>query len=249
MFGLPQKKCAYYNSEYCKFSRKETGCKNYHAKEICKVTKCRDKKCQERHSKECRFQEECRFQLGCSYKHTKPEPKQNVSEEVKSLIEDVDTLKKEIVNLKDENDIKINNLVKVQLAELKEIRNENEKLKVNLNLSQESFDVALRSKDVELDNLRRRIKEEKDIVSAQLLEVRKQNQILKNKLSNDNKAAELKLITKEEELKNALTKNIEHEQAIKILKEQLSTNPEYLNVTLASKDAKIIQAHKVIERI
>ena len=79
--------------------------------------------------------------------------------------------------------------------------------------------------------------------------MRNQNQILKNKLSNDNKAAELKLISKEEELNNALTKNIEHEQAIKILKEQLSTNPEYLNVTLASKDAKIIQAHKVIERI
>jgi hypothetical protein len=88
--------------------------------------------------------------------------------------------------------------------------------------------------------------------------VRKQNQILKNKLSNDNKAAELKLISKEEELNNALTKNIEHEQAIKILKEQLSTNfshklssrnTEYLNVTLASKDTKIIQAHKVIERI
>ena len=50
--------------------------------------------------------------------------------------------------------------------------------------------------------------------------MRKQNQILKNKLSNDNKAAELKLISKEEELNNALTKNIEHEQAIKILKEQ-----------------------------
>ena len=88
--------------------------------------------------------------------------------------------------------------------------------------------------------------------------MRKQNQILKNKLSNDNKAAKLKLISKEEELNNALTKNIEHEQAIKILKEQLSTNfsyklssrnPEYLNVTLASKDTKIIQAHKVIERI
>ena len=88
--------------------------------------------------------------------------------------------------------------------------------------------------------------------------MRKQNQILKNKVSNDNKAAEVKLISKEEELNNALTKNIEHEQAIEILKEQLSTNfiyklssrnPEYLNVTLDSKDTKIIQAHKVIERI
>ena len=156
MFGLPQKKCAYHNSGYCKFSRKETGCKNYHPKEICKVTKCRDKKCQERHPKECRFQEECQFQLCCSYKHTKPEPKQNVSEEIKSLIEDVDTLKTEMVNFKVENYIHINNLVKVQLAELEEIRNENEKLKVNLNLSQESFDVALRSKDVDLDNLRRK---------------------------------------------------------------------------------------------
>ena len=125
MSGLPQKKCAYYNSGFCKFARKETGSKNYHPKETCKVTKYRDKKCQERHPKECRFQEECRFQLGCSYKHSKPEPKQNVSEEIKSLIEDVDTLKKEIVNLKVETYIKISNPVIVQLAELEEITNEN----------------------------------------------------------------------------------------------------------------------------
>ena len=62
--------------------------------------------------------------LDSSYNHTKPEPRQNVSKEIKSLIKDVDTLKKKIVNLKVENDIKINILVKVQLAELEEIRNE-----------------------------------------------------------------------------------------------------------------------------
>ena len=33
------------------------------------------------------------------------------------------------------------------------MRNKNEKPKVNINLSQESFDVAICSKDVELENL------------------------------------------------------------------------------------------------
>ena len=52
--------------------------------------------------------------------------------------------------LKDENHIKINNLVKVQLAELDKIRNGNVKLIQCSQLTKESFNVALVSKDEEL---------------------------------------------------------------------------------------------------
>ena len=116
MSGLPQIKCKYYNSGYCKFSRKESGCKKYHPTYICKITKCKDKTCRNRHPKVCRFKEECRFQLHCSYTHSKPEYKRNTSKEIKSLTEHVDNLKKEISILKVENYMKINSLVKVQLG-------------------------------------------------------------------------------------------------------------------------------------
>ena len=92
-------------------------------------------------------------------------------------------------------------------------------------LIKESSKVKLAAKEEDLTQAIQIIiqKEEKDNVSAELLEVRKENWIIKNKLSNDNKAAEVKLISKEEELTNALTKNIEHEQALQILKEHSST--------------------------
>ena len=144
MSGLPQKKCPYYNTGYCKFARKESGCKNYHPKNVCKVTKCRDKTCPDRHPKVCRFKEECRFQLCCSYNHSTPEQNQNACEEITSLTEAVNIVKKEIDTLKDKNHIQNNNIVKVQLAELDKIRNENVKLTQSSQLTKESFDIYLR---------------------------------------------------------------------------------------------------------
>ena len=51
--------------------------------------------------------------------------------------------------------MKINNLVKVQLGELEEIRNENKTLKQSIHLTRESFNAALLSKDDELEELKR----------------------------------------------------------------------------------------------
>ena len=108
--GLPQKKCAYHNSGYCKFSGRKLDAEITTQKKYTKLQNVEIKNFKKYTQKSAN-----------SKKNAKPEPKQNVCEEIKSLIEDVDTLKKEISNTKVENDIQINNLVKVQLPELEEI--------------------------------------------------------------------------------------------------------------------------------
>ena len=99
---------------------------------------------------------------------------------------------------------------------------------------------------------------ENNIYFTELLEVRKENQVLKTKLSNISKTTELKLVSKDEELTNALIKKIKHEQDLKSLKEQSSTNISYklssknhdiLDITLASKDNEIVKAHKIIDNL
>ena len=45
------RKCRYYNSGYCKFTRKENGCCNLHPTETCKIPKSREKGCPLRHPK------------------------------------------------------------------------------------------------------------------------------------------------------------------------------------------------------
>ena len=150
MAGEIQKKCSYYNKGYCKFTRKEGGCRNFHPKNICKKLNCKDKSCEERHPKPCRFDDCCRFQTRCQYNHERQAANHNHSEEVKSLTEEIDTLKREIDNLKTENNTKINNLVKVQLQELEELRSENNVLKLSLQTSREYINVTLVSKDAEI---------------------------------------------------------------------------------------------------
>ena len=64
-------KCAYFNSGYCKFTRKENGCGNLHPAESCQVLKCRDKGCPLRQSKACKHGEQCRYKTMCMYNHAK----------------------------------------------------------------------------------------------------------------------------------------------------------------------------------
>ena len=63
------RKCSYYNSGYCKFTRKENGCHYLHPTKTCKIPKCRDKGCPLRDSKRCRHGEECRYQTKCMFNH------------------------------------------------------------------------------------------------------------------------------------------------------------------------------------
>ena len=64
-----KRKCFYYNSGYCKFSRKENGRKKFCSKENCKVFNCPDKVCPDTHPKKCKFNVTCQCQSRCFYLH------------------------------------------------------------------------------------------------------------------------------------------------------------------------------------
>ena len=74
------------------------------------------------------------------------------------MTEQVKILKAEIVELKKENDCKINILAKVHYKELEYIQNENVLLRKALKDKDEYLNVTLAMKDSELENALERIK-------------------------------------------------------------------------------------------
>ena len=135
-------KCKFYNSGYCKFSRTQQGCKQNHPKETCQQLNCKNKSCPLRHPKKCRYKEKCMYQTRCSYSH-KQTP--DTREEISNDIEDIKVLKAEIANLKNENNKKINILVKVHLKEMNDLREDMDKYKAYASN-------LIKEKDVELSN-------------------------------------------------------------------------------------------------
>ena len=121
MSGGEVMKCKYFNSGYCRYTKKEMGCKNFHPTDVCKVEGCREKECPDRHPKKCKFEDECRYS-SCLYNHVKKvvHPK-----EQEDLQKEIDVLKTEIHKLKNENDVRINILAKVHLNELEDLKREN----------------------------------------------------------------------------------------------------------------------------
>ena len=134
-----RRKCRYYNSGYCKFSRKENGCKNVHPKENCKVFNCPGKACPDRHPKKCKFNVTCRFQSRCSYLHESADL-ENVRAELNNSEKEVSKLKVEIEMLKTEIDKKVNELSKVYMKELKELQTENVALRQEVEYLSESLE-------------------------------------------------------------------------------------------------------------
>ena len=134
-------KCSYFNSGYCKFIKKENGCRYAHPTECCKIPKCKDKGCPLRHPKKCRHGEECRYQTKCMYKHCNNEANTTqhlnelIDEKVLSLTAEIECLKAEIDKLKSENDRKVNELSKIHFLELQNIQKENVSLKSTLTIS------------------------------------------------------------------------------------------------------------------
>ena len=115
------KKCKYFNSGYCRYTKKAIGCKNFHPTDVCKVEGCREKECPDRHPKKCKFEDECRYS-SCLYNHVK---KVVHTKEQENLQKEIDVLKTEIHNLKNENYVKINILAKVHLNKLEDLKREN----------------------------------------------------------------------------------------------------------------------------
>ena len=125
--GVPRK-FAYYNSGFCNFSRKLNGCRHYHAETNCEEQNCRIRSCPRRHPKKCKFGQTCRYQSRCSYRHLTSDHN-NVSKEISEAKEQVEALKKEIIKLKEDNDTKVNQLVKVHMSEMEAKKRDNAELR------------------------------------------------------------------------------------------------------------------------
>ena len=137
------KKCVHFNSGYCRYTKKQNGCKDFHPTEICETRDCKVKGCPKRHPKRCRYSEECRFQSQCSYFHQK---RAVVINEKSDLLEKIKDLKEEIFTLKKDNDDKINMLAKVHLKELLDMKEKNDELQKRII----DFKVKLAARDKEL---------------------------------------------------------------------------------------------------
>ena len=133
-------KCSYFNSGYCKFMKKENGCRYSHPTESCKIQRCRDKGCPFRHPKICRHGQQCRYQSRCMYQHLKDVANnasgfENNNDDITiNLQAEIDNLKADIVKLKTDNDEKVNTLAKIHLLELQELQKVNITIKNNLEM-------------------------------------------------------------------------------------------------------------------
>ena len=115
------------------------------------------KKCDKRHPKNCRHGDICRFQTRCLYNHkrTNKERTNEHSEETERVIAN---MKSEITLLKKEIDIEVNNLVNVHLKELNDLSLEKDNTLNDFQMSRDSSNVVLASKDNELQKANKTIK-------------------------------------------------------------------------------------------
>ena len=126
------RKCTYFNSGYCKFTRKENGCRYLHPAESCQIQKCRDKACPLRHPKKCRHGEQCRYQTRCMYNHAKDNASKArskmIGDNAKNMDEELKLLKAEVDKLKAENEFRVEALARIHLLELEDVKQKHNKL-------------------------------------------------------------------------------------------------------------------------
>ena len=144
-----QLRCRHYNSGYCKFAKKDRGCRFFHPEATCELPNCRNKKCPDRHPMSCKFGDTCLFQIRCSYKHAKDRaPEKSTS--IEDFVKEVDQLKVDIEKLKEDNNIKVNVLAKVHYKEIEELRTINATLNTDVIENLNQYETNLQLKDSEL---------------------------------------------------------------------------------------------------
>ena len=238
-------KCSHFNSGYCKFAKKEKGCKFYHPQTTCELPNCKDKKCPARHPRSCKFGDTCSFQTRCSYKHEKYKPSKEL---IENTSKEVDQLKADIAKLKNENDIKINILAKVHYNELEELKNKITTLEKDImeNLEKYKADLKLKDSEVrqakeiiqvkettgvesiselskEVNNLKLEVKRQKHIIHISEVRLKsKDDELIKTHSVIDKLNQDVMLVTvKENKLKQAA-------ERIKVLEEENIKQPHEL---------------------
>ena len=242
-------KCRYFNTGHCKFSVKENGCKHIHPGKTCSISNCKNFSCPDRHPRLCRYQNECRFQKRCSYKHIAEKDSATSTEgEIVRLKKICESLEVEILKLKADNNEKINNLVKVHLTELEQLRKENLDIKQSLHACQELCDATLTKKDDEIKQAHSISKNKLDQNDEKINTLAKVHMSEIEKLKSENDDLTLKftdtLASKDLIIhENFRIQEEDKKEHIKV-KEQYDSYKYSINVTLAGKDReiKILQA-------
>ena len=109
-------KCSYFNSGYCKFMKKENGCRYGHPTESCKTPRCRDKGCPFKNPKTCRHGQQNRYQSRCMKQHLKDVAnntsglEKNTDDITINIKAEIENMKADIVKLKSDNDDKVHAL-------------------------------------------------------------------------------------------------------------------------------------------
>ena len=176
--------CYHNNRGYCSF---RDSCRYQHYKEICSQTICREKECPKRHPVVCRYKDECKFNRtnNCAFKHTviqKSETNKDFENKMKMFASEIESLKREIKDLKDD----------VQIKEKELLESKMEIQKLNLKLIPQPSN-QLFEQDVMKENIN--LKKEVDIL-------KNQNEALKIKIDQKDQNEVIQM----EEKDNMVTK-------------------------------------------
>ena len=221
--------------------------------ENCPITKCKDKLCSKRHPKPCKFGEECRFQTSCSYYHPK-RFEENEATEVIRLRRDIDNLKAEIEALKEDNEIKLNNLVGVHLKEIEGLQSQNQqtleehevtpfkKFSEDLKMSCEE---TLEFKKELAKEYADKYKELKDVNIKEVTELKTLNEEIKKK----NASSDLLNIALEKKNKELVQEVINIVHKANNQKEKIKIEYDNLVKAISERDTRIAIQEKYIQEL
>ena len=103
--------CYHHNRGYCTFRDK---CRYKHFRDICGKTICREQECDKRHPVICRYRDDCKFNKinKCAFKHINTKINVASLDFENKMNEEIESLKREIVALKNVMDSKEEELLK-----------------------------------------------------------------------------------------------------------------------------------------
>ena len=117
-----KKFCPFWIVGFCKFHDK---CYLEHAQGDCENNQCNIKSCHKRHRKQCKFGNKCKYfkKQSCQFLHTKENTNQqrDITKQIVDTEGKVQKLKEGIMNLKSDNEKKVNVLVKVHMQEMEDL--------------------------------------------------------------------------------------------------------------------------------
>ena len=183
-----ENECRFNKFGYCKFGNY---CFRYHENKICQNVKCPVQGCLLRHPRKCRFFLEfgkCKFGTYCKFSHDNIEnPK--TREKIEVLEKDVELLKLEILDMKNQIEIKEDQL-KIIRSEVEEKVGIIEKMGLAINNMENGLKESKKENIILLDKIER-IQEINRSLEIQQLKEKKETGVLKDtlaKASEENEA-------------------------------------------------------------